>query len=93
MSGTIRVVMCCGVVTCSLLRVLMVVARGVRLVMRVRMLGQLHFSLNAEIPQWAKHACGKSAPNREQRGKQQQEPDAEGLHSGQVNTGGKVLSV
>ena len=81
MSGTIRVVMGCGVVTCSLVKVLMLVARGMRLVMRVRMLGQLSLGLNAKASNRAQHASCQCTPNGEQHGKQHKEPEAKGLHS------------
>ncbi|GAC1538386.1 MAG: hypothetical protein NVS2B4_18440 [Ramlibacter sp.] len=82
MSSTIDMVMSIGVPICSLLKVLMVVAQGVHLVISVRVLGQLHLSLNAELRHWAQHACGERAPNRQQHNEQHKKPMAKRLHNG-----------
>lgn len=48
---------------------------------RVRVPGELSFSLHAELPHRAQHARRHRAPNREQHCKQQKEAEAKRLHS------------
>jgi hypothetical protein len=55
-------------------------AHGAHLVVNVRVLGQLSFSLDAEPRNRTQHARRERTSKREQHGEQQQEPEAKRLH-------------